>query len=347
MDWCQGVVEALAEYRGDTAPAADRPDELANCRAAAHQFLALDPTLAGVVETHRSGLFGKPEVTGGVFERAIALQALAGEGIDLGPARRAAFALADPAGWRYFPGHPELPVDGDCVGVMMQLAAGTPEAGHPAMARGEALLLRADNQDAEGLFQTWLADPPAATRASIDAVWAGEVCPGAAANALLGLWRHAPGRLDGVVAPRAVALARRLLGPEAPPSVFYGAVGVDFMAARALLALRAERAGDAAWQAELDAGLRAVGDRLRRRLRLSGRLGNVLETALAAWVLVRLGRLPERATVRRALVDAQEADGGYPAMDFYRTVPHPVTTWYGSRGLTTALVLQALRALEA
>ena len=67
---------------------------------------------------------------------------------------------------------------------------------------------------------------------------------------------------------------------------------------------------------------------------------------MGGYVLARLQRLPERASVRRALVDAQEADGGYPADPFYRTVPHPVTTWYGSRGLTTALVLQALRWLE-
>ncbi|MCB9547895.1 MAG: polyprenyl synthetase family protein [Myxococcales bacterium] len=347
VDWCGGVVEALAEYGGDAAPPADDPAmELAACREAAARFLGTDPALEGVVEVHRSGLFGQPEVRGGVFERAIALQALAGEGLPVQAARTAAFSLADDDGWRYFPGHRELPVDGDCVGVMMQLAAGSPDAAHPAMDQGEALLLRADNQDDDGLFQTWLADPPACTRAEIDATWAGEVCPGAAANALLGLWRHAPTRLDGVVAPRALALARRLAGEEAPASVFYRPVGVDYMGARALLALRAERPGDAAFTAALDAALRAIGDRLRGRLRLSGRLGDVLETAMGGYVLARLQRLPERASVRRALVDAQEADGGYPADPFYRTVPHPVTTWYGSRGLTTALVLQALRWLE-
>ncbi|MEZ4464060.1 MAG: hypothetical protein R3F43_05955 [bacterium] len=131
VEWCQGVIEALEEYRGDAAPAADRPDEeLASCRAAAHQFLALDPTLAGVVETHRSGLFGKPEVTGGVFERAIALRALAGRESTWdppgGPGLRA--GRSGRGGGGTSRGHPELPVDGDCVGVMMQLAAGTPEA---------------------------------------------------------------------------------------------------------------------------------------------------------------------------------------------------------------------------
>jgi len=349
VGWCTSVVEALAEYIQDAAPLADAPArELAECRAAARQFLATDPLLEEATEVHRHGLFGAQEVRGGLFGRAVALDALAGEGLADGgaAARAAAFALADVDGWRYYPGHLALPTDADCVGVMMQLAAGTPEARHPAHRKGEALLLRPDNQDADGLFYTWLADPPRAERAAIDAIWAGEVCPGAAANALLGLWRRDPGRLVGVVRPRALALARRLQGPEAPHSAFYGPVGVDYMAGRALSTLASalelsptERSLLATTQADITR-------RLLDRERISGHFGDVLETALAGWLLGRWGALRHPSSVVRALVDAQEADGGYPAARFYRTVPHPVTVWYGSRVVTTAYVLQALRLLE-
>lgn len=354
-EWCEGVADALDEYRRDEAPLHEAPEqELADCRQAARQFLQADEPLEEATEVHRHGLFGAAEVRGGLFGRAVALDALAGEPLPLLAAREATFALADSDGWRYYPGHFDLPTDSDCVGVMMQLAAGTVEAGHPAHARGEALLLHPANQDSDGLFYTWLADPHPTpqrpegrfTRAGIDAIWAGEVCPGAAANALLGLWRRDPERLAGVVRPRARALAGRLAVPEAPPSAFYTPVGVDYMAGRALWTLRGELAGDAGWRHAIDAALDAIAARMSERERLSGRFGNVLDTALCAFMLARLGRLERFGSVRRALVDAQDADGGFPADPFYRTVPHPVTAWYGSRVVTTAFVLQALRALD-
>lgn len=342
VEWCSGVIEGLAEYAGDAAPGADPLDEeVAACRDSAWRFLAADPLLEEATEVHRHGLFGAAEVRGGLFGRAIALEALVQEPLDLEAARAATFALADEDGWRYYPGHRALPTDGDCIGVMMQLAAGTADTTHPAHRLGADLLARADNQDTEGLFYTWLADPGRFDRAEIDATWQGEVCPGAAANALLGLWRH--GWPLEAIRPRAIALALRASASEAPHSAFYPPAGVDFMVGRALLALRP--ALDDAPQ--VDTALEAIATRFLARRRLGGTFGDPLETAFAAFFLARLGRLEDPDSVVRALVDLQAADGGYAASRFYRTVPHPVTTWYGSRVVTTACVLQALRALEA
>ena len=47
-----------------------------------------------------------------------------------------------------------------------------------------------------------------------------------------------------------------------------------------------------------------------------------------------------------SLLDAQEADGGYPADPIYRTVPTPLPRWYGSRAVTAAAALRALTALS-
>lgn len=340
VDWCTGVVEALREYAADASPGASSVGEdLAACRSTAYRFLQADPLLEEATEVHRHGLFGADEVRGGLFGRAVALECLAGEPLDLAPARSVVFTLADADGWRYYPGHRQLPTDADCVGIMMQLATGTPDARNPAHDLGEARLLDADNQDEDGLFITWLADPGRFSRAEIDAVWAGSVCLGAAANALLGLSHR--NRLHAEVARRASALARRMADP--PESTFYPPMGVDYMVGRALIQLSEAGIGHGP---DLAAALDHIARRMVERQRLSGRFGNVLETAQAAYILAQLDRVPQPDSVRRALIDAQAADGGYPPDPFYKTVPHPVTTWYCSRVVTTAFVLQALRALD-
>ncbi len=335
-EWIGGVVEALREYAGDAAPARRaRGGERERSRRAAHAFLGADPTFAETTERWRHQLYGRDLVEGGLFGRAIACEALRDEaGVDLEAARAALLELGDPDGWRYYPGVTEIPTDADCVGVVFQVDDGRP-SGRAASAAAERLLLA--NLDPDGLCMTWLADGVFHTREGIDASLAGGVCPGAAANALLGLWRRDPRRHGAVVRRGAEALARRLVAHEAPHSEFYGPVAVDYMAVHALLELPAASSRDAA--------LARIGDRLEARDRLAGHLGTPLETAMAAWCLARLGRA-RRVAWTRALVDSQAADGGWSADPFYRTFPHPVSGWYGSRIVTTALALQALRTLE-
>lgn len=336
-DWCGGVIDALKVYTWDEPPhVLALADEIEAARAAAYGFLAADPAMHEATEVHRHGLFDAPVVEGGLFGRALAIDALRAEPVELGAARDAAFALADSDGWRYYPGHLALPTDVDCIGVMMQIATQPQDQQHPAMAQGAALMRRADNQDDAGLPLTWLADGQGFERAQIDALWAGGCCPGAAANALVGLWRWGDEATRAWARSRVPILAERLL--QAHESVFYPMPVVDYMVARCLL----EVGGD---DPRVGAGIAVAAARARARRTVRGRMGDVLSTAMGGWILARTGTLDRPAEVQRALVDAQGADGGYSADPLYRTVPHPVTEWYASRVVTTAYVLQALRAI--
>lgn len=360
-EWVGGVVDALAEYRGDPAPPVQRlVDEVALCRRAALAFLATDPRFDEASEVQRHELFDRPLVVGDVFGQALICESLRGEGVELDAVRGRLIERVDPDGWRYYPGHFELPADGDCIGVVLQAVAGSRWAGHPSAKVGVAAVLA--NLDGEGLPFTWLADDwlpaggphaPRHTRESIDAFWAGGVCPAAAANALLGLWRHDRARHREAALRGLVAVAERMDGEAAPASEFYTPVAVDYMVAHALVEVEADLGrggfGKGPAGAAVARAKAAIVARLGRLRRLSGRFGDGLSTALAGWTLARLGALPPQSPARlaviRALVDGQAADGGYAADPFYRTIPHPVSTWYGSRMLTTAYVLQALRLL--
>lgn len=350
-EWVGGVVDALEVYRNDPAPPVQSlSDEVALCRRAAFAFFETDPLLDESSEVQRHELFERPLVVGDVFGQALICESLRGEAFALEPVLAQLVERVDADGWRYYPGHFELPADGDCIGVVMQAVAGTSYAEAPALGLGARAVLA--NLDDAGLPFTWLADDwlpadgahtPRHTRESIDAFWAGGVCPAAAANAMLGLWRHDRRAHRAVVVRGLRSAAALCAGDEAPPSEFYHPVAVDYMVAHALLEVGEHVRLGAVARAALD----AIAARLGRLRTLRGRFGDALTTALAGWTLARLGRLDQaaRLAVVRGLVDAQEADGGYPADPFYRTIPHPVSTWYGSRMLTTAYVIQALRLL--
>ena len=304
---------------------------------AAQRFLAEDPLFREAHEVNRWGLFGRPEVRGGLFGPLVICEALLGGELDLEPALRACFAAADPDGWRYYPGCQELPTDADCTGVALQLAARTGRREHPAARLGERALLA--NVGEDGRFPTWL-EGGRHTRASIALAWQEGYCPGVNANALLGLWAMDPERHRELVRRGILALAGWLEAGEPAPAAYYSPAVGDCWGLKALLATRAAFGGEPAVQR----AVAACSARLRRGL-LRGRYG-VLELALAAWTLHQLGDLAEPLVPLVALVDAQEADGGYPAEPFYKTVPNPVPRWYASRQLSTALALRTLRALR-
>lgn len=343
-EWVAGIHEALVEYAGDPRPEVPSLDEeRARCRDAAERFLAADPALGGSVLVHRRGLFGRDEVVAGVYDRLLACEAL-GPGHRLfRPVMKSVLARLDRDGCRHFPGRPDVPLDADTAGLALAVAAGTRFARHPALGRSVERILAATGPD--GICPAWLPDGRRFTPEAIAEGWPGGVCPGGAAHALLGLWRRDPRRHRAVVVAGCRSLAAMLAGEAPPPSSFHAPVMVDFLAVRTLATVAGE-AGDEALRDAVGPALEAVGARLARRRTLAGRYGGVLETALAAIALARLGMLRDPAPVTRALVDAQHPDGGYAADPFHRRLPWRDDAWYGSRAVTTALVLRALDDLE-
>ncbi len=334
--WIDGLRGALAEFAEDVEPSAASPSEdAAACRRAAWAFLAADPTFDRDVPVDRRGAWGLGPVAGGLYDRLFAAELLRGQGDVDAPLKRA-FGLVDREGARALTGRPVSPPDTDSAGLALALAAGTRRVRHPGVRRGAERLLAAF--DGADLCPAWLPDVrfPAED-------WADGACPGATALALLGLWRAEGSRHRERLFRCARTLAARLAGPEAPPSAFHPPVVVDFLGVRALAEIGA---ADAGLRAGLTPAFAAVAARWAPRRRLSGRYGTVLETALAAWMLGRLGVLDEPAPVARALVDAQAPDGGYAAEPFHRRVATSEAAWYGSRVVTTAAVLATLALLD-
>lgn len=343
LDMGDGVVEALAEYRGDAAPPV-RPlaDEVAEAVDATRRFLAADPTFEGATEVHRWGLFGAPEVRAGLFGRLVIADALWDQGLPLEGALAEVFASADADGWRYYPGHRDIPTDADDTGMVLQLAARAGRAADAAVHTGVEALLA--NRTDDGRFHTWLCDGAVHQREVVDATWAGGLCPGVNANALLGLWAVGAEDHRAVIRAGARALAA-WAGTDAatPASAFYKPVTVDALVVRCLTTVLADEPAEVA---RLRPAVDAALDRLAARERLDGRFGGVIDTALAAWTLAGEGRLRAPAATLRALVDALEPDGGHPAEDYFVTVGVAMQHgWYGARPLTSALVLRAIGRL--
>jgi hypothetical protein len=330
--WIDGLRGALAEFAADPEPTGPPlAGDVEACRRAARAFLAADPTLERDVPVDRRGAWGLGPVEGGVYDRLFAAELLRGQD-DAAPLLKRAFGLIDRDGPRALRG--AAPPDADTVGLALAVAGGTRWARQAGVKRGAERLVAAF--DGGGLCPAWLPDPrfPAED-------WADGECPGATALALLGLWR-AGGHGDRV-ARGARALAARIAGPATPLSAFHAPGVVDFLAVRALAEIGA---ADAALRAAFVPAFAAVASRWAPRRRLSGHYGTVLETALAAWTLARLGVLDEPAPVARALVDAQAPDGGWPAEPFHRRVATTEAAWYGSRAVTTAAVLATLALLD-
>lgn len=345
LDWVDGVgsaLDAMADAKRPPVPSLCA--ESASCVDAIDRFLAADPTFETATETHRWGLFGAAEVRADLFGRLVVVDCLQSAGCDpvlWRPALEVALGRLDPDGIRYYPGHPEIPTDADDTGMVLALAAGLRRGDRARLDACARSLLR--NRTDDGLVYTWLADGDRHTRGSLDAGWEGGRCPVSAAHALLGLWCWDAAAHRRVVVEGARRVAELLAGDAAPHSLFYGPVAVDALATRLLERLRPEMPADTAL---VDRALDAAAGRLSARRRLSGRFGDVVETALAAWALARRARLERPDVVRRALVDAQEPDGGYPADPYYVTFgTHMRPVAYGARVVTAALVRRALAAL--
>lgn len=92
-----------------------------------------------------------------------------------------------------------------------------------------------------------------------------------------------------------------------------------------------------------------VAQRIAERCFEDGRIGETtLSTAAACSALLHLGRCGEIVEAAMTwLLSTQAEDGGWPAarMDF--AAAPPVQTYWGSRALTTALVVEALALFES
>jgi hypothetical protein len=341
------VADALAGLRARPPRRRPPPDPRRRVRQAleaGRRFVLADPKLSEAHEVNRWGMFGRAEVRGDLFGPLIVCELLAGHrrgplaGWPLEGAVQRALSAADEDGWRYYPGHPEIPPDADDTGLALQLAARLGRGALPAVRVGEAALLA--NMDAEGLLPTWLCDGARYRREAVARQWIEAFCPAVSANALLGLWRLDRARHGAAVLRGARALAARLVH-DAPRSVSYSPALVDFWSLRALLEIRA-----GSGERELDAGVAAAVARARGRLGLSGGAGGALETAATVIALCGAGALDHHGAAAVYLADAQEADGGWPADPFWVTVPAPDPRTFGSRLLTAALALRALATLR-
>lgn len=332
------ALAALAEV--ESAPTFVSPeDEAAGCLRAALAFLAEDPVGEEATEHHRWGLFGRAHVQANLFGQLVIAEALRAAGRDNAGYAAAALGRRDPDGWRYYPGCGEIPPDADLTGLALQVLTGPGRRNEALIATSVATLR--ENLTEDALIPTWLevgtglAVPEGVGEATVPLRWIGERCPASMANAVMGWHRAHPDDPD--VRRAADRLVAWFDAPGPPTSAFYGPVVVDALGLLMLTEFGA---------AEHAAVRGRIAARLAARRRASGHFGTVLDTAWAAVALQAAGRLAEPESVRRALVDAQCADGGYPACPFYVTVgAHHEPGTYASRLVTTAVVVRALTAL--
>ncbi len=342
----QAIAEALDEYRGDPRPpVGDIEDEHRLALQRAERFLESAP---------------RPDARGpdGLWLPLMLLDADAAAGA-AGAAMTGAIIEpllaavdADTGGARRHPQRGELPPDADATGRLIRLAAAAGLGDHPAVRRAADTLLSASRRD--GLVETWLGD----RRRFPDAgELPGQVCPVTVAVALRGLLAVDEAAHHGQAVKGALLLARLLeRGPPQCRSAFYGQGLVESEVSRFLLAMRAllrDRDREA-----VDRALAASAARSLARLRLDGRMGDVVETAARAHALFELHRAglldtANRDTanldaIARALIDAQAGDGGYPPDACFRAPGGGVEyDALGDRRLSTALVRCTLARFDA
>lgn len=285
------VVEALAEYKDDPAPATGDPErERATCVKRARAFLDRDPAFEEAVDLHHDAIEGVDIARGAFFGPAFATVRW--------PAAEFARAQAlDAADGRYFSGQTGAALDPVCAGLALQLGA------KPTRALLKCCRTAGTTGD-----------------------------PGIAAQAMLGVLAARGGGGRSTFAGELAQAARALAEIADLESVFTD-VARDALLVQALSEFRSD--------AVVATALDGVFGRLRARRRLSGSFGNVLETALAGTAL--RGEDGLRPETVRALVDAQDPDGGYAACDLLRPLPDITDRMYASRTVTTAVVLSCIQ----
>ncbi len=322
--WIGGVIDALVEYSADPPPRGGDPGaEEEACWQAGRAFLGADPMLFEARDVQRVNRDDGEWV--GIFGRALACEVLAGtDAANLAPVL--ASLLGKP--WLRFPTRADWPQDADMAGLMLQIDDGRPGARE---ARENATRRLLANTDRSAGFSLWLAGSRRERR-ELEAKHGHQSCPAATANALLGL--HRRGAKPTLVKRGARALGDQFLAETPRESPRYSTWTTRYFVAHALLEIEPEHAA-----------IDHICDLFAAKDCLSGGLGTELESALATWVLAKRGRARPVAW-RRAIVDAQQADGGWAAAPLYRRFPDGGGGWYASRVVTTAFMMRALHALR-
>jgi len=328
--WTTGVCEALEVFAGEPPPSGGDVDgDLPRARRGLGAFLAE----AEAARTLRWGLLGADEVPDSRLGPLVVAELRVLTDSAMQPKATALVEALPPEGWAQFD-HPNAPLCTETTARAVRLAARLGRGAEANVVAAARVLARHQRRD--GLFTPWLGGKRDPRRLDFVARWGETPCPAQSAWAALALWSIAPGSAPAA-SKAAAALSALYGGEETPASPFYGPVSVDAAGARALKAMRAaltEKARDAA-----DDALAAIIRRTRRRLRLDGRMGDVLETAQGAWLLYHLGVMTDVKPAMRALLDAQETDGGYPACPFRReSAPGGARPWWGNRAITAAFV---------
>ncbi len=333
------------------APSASSPRlDLSRDIAAARAWLADRFTADAVAEVRRWGLADHPgPLRSDGFQRGIVLRALAEAGEEVGEGVRRLLAEVPDDGLRWYGPWRGIPLDGDTLGLFLQLAAlvaGGPPRPEPWMRGWAAWLVASTPREGGrwGPIPTWLTRGPRGEPGGAEG-WrfTRDDCNTARACCLTGLLVGPPGLVPADLVAHNVehVLAPWSRGESGDAWYTPAFAAATFLRLARLLADRGhDRAGALG---------EALAARLRREQAPDGGWGSPAATALtvaalAPWGLAR----PAAARAARFLSDTQLPDGSWPAEPLYRMPGKRADTerWYRSRSWTTAAGLRALVAVD-
>lgn len=325
--WLVAVLETVAESVADLDEA-PKPAMRSIFQAVESARAWLEDT--EFAEEHRWGLFGRPYVAGSLFTTIFQAAALRAAGGRWESAWERLLRLRDPDGWRYYPGHSEIPPDADDAGLILGYFGDTlPRRLLEATAQQLIANFAADS------IHTWMGPMPG------NVAWEGDDCPATLANACWGLLRIGQERAIPPGMWRRLTSAAETSEYRSP---FYTPEPTRFFMHRALAAavlkgvLRAD---------ETTAARRRLESELEATARRGGSFaGDELVNACSVLAADVWG-LPIRPETPLWFVDRQHIDGAWAETPCFRTpgVLFRPFVW-GHRGLTTCFVLLALAALQ-
>jgi hypothetical protein len=304
------------------------------------------------------------EQTGDVFARAILASTLAeqpreaGDDVDAVVAREiehllAVRRIAAPGGWSYFPELGELPSDADDLAEVLRafVLAGRPELAEAYVTEPLRVLFEECSVQ-PGVFETWIVPRRRSALHErqawwIAAAWGAGPDVDVIANLLHAVWSYDRVQHSHVLTGGADYVAsRRTADGLWDASWYHGVCYPAFVAVRFLAAM------------ERDEPVAAACSALLARRNADGAWGtgprsDPLATAFALLALAHGGHADDVERAIRVLVAAQGPDGAWDAVPWIKMelgradgAVHTVLS-YGSRTITTAYALRALRSVEA
>lgn len=320
---------------------------------AAHILTFPRPTARGVAfETHSTTLFQRLIILDTLLDASadgwdVPLEVIAAEVDHL-------VGTAHPTvrgGWSYLPALPNFPPDADDLGAALRVAARVNDERLEALCR-DAVDVALESVNTDGSVNTWLIDRCDDSAAMQDVKRCVQVIGGlgahveVVANLATGLSVFA-GRQDEFCDARLGQLYGYLVAAQNPdgswPSKWYW--GKLYSTYRAVEALREVKAREAAKGIHCVKSLQNT-DGSWHRAR-----GTALDTAFGLLTLAMSADPGEDreaiAMGQSCLLQLQRRDGSWPSCPFVKMETRGGTLSYGSRSVTTAFAVQALRAAVA